>query len=97
MAEAIAFNTVNLQGKITNVRTWEKKFYTQIITPAPDPYSKPSSFEIASDAQFGTPGQEVKITCALSGFINEFQYNDKQNPAIKHTGYKAQCYLTHIK
>lgn len=99
MAEpsSLAFNNVHLQGKITNVRNYENKFYTQLITPAADSYSKPSSFEVSSTSQIGTIGQEVKMLCSLSGYISTFQYPDKGNPAIKHTGFKSQCYLTLIK
>lgn len=59
---------VLVAGKITRVRRHEKFFYTTIICPAKDAYSRPSVVEIRSKARFGDMDEETKVTAELGGY-----------------------------
>ena len=50
---------VLVRGRIDAVRRHDKTIYTRIITPAPDPYSRPQTVEIRSKQRLGQPGDEV--------------------------------------
>lgn len=59
---------VLVAGKITRIRRHEKFFYTTIICPAKDAYSRPSVVEIRSKARFGEADEEVKVQTELGGY-----------------------------
>lgn len=72
---------VVIAGKITRVRRHEQFFYTTIICPAKDAYSRPSIVEVRSKARFGEREEETKITAELGG------YEGKAYPVVdKETG-----------
>lgn len=51
---------------------------TTIDTPAPDLYSKPSSFLIFSKKRFASVGQEIpEVECVLSGYYTVEKWTDK--------------------
>lgn len=59
---------VSIVGKITRVRRYEQFFYTTIICPAKDEYSKPSIVEIRSKARFGDVDEKTNIKAELGGY-----------------------------
>lgn len=59
---------VLVAGKITRVRRHEKFFYTTVICPAKDAYSRPSVVEIRSKARFGDTEEECKVQAELGGY-----------------------------
>lgn len=59
---------VVIAGKITRVRRHEKFFYTTVICPAKDAYSRPSVVEIRSKARFGDTDEETKVNAELGGY-----------------------------
>lgn len=76
---APAFMQVNVKGRIDARRRHEKTTYTRVITPAPDPYSRPQTVEIRSKASLGQPGDEVIQLCQLGGYTRKaFRSTDKE-------------------
>lgn len=72
---------VVIAGKITRVRRHEQFFYTTIICPAKDQYSRPSIVELRSKARFGERDEETKVNAELGG------YEGKAYPVVdKETG-----------
>jgi len=55
-------------GKILRVRRHEKHFYTSIICPAADEFSRPSIVELRSEARFGDADEKVRVIGALGGY-----------------------------
>lgn len=72
---------VAIVGKVTRVRRHEQFFYTTIICPAKDAYSRPSIVEVRSKARFGERDEEIKCNAELGG------YEGKAYPVVdKETG-----------
>lgn len=55
-------------GKIVRVRRHEQFFYTTVICPAKDAYSRPSILEIRSKARFGERDEETKVMAEAGGY-----------------------------
>ena len=74
---------VFVRGRIDASRTHEKTRYTRIVTPAPDPYSRPQTVEIRSKSQLGAKGEEVTVLAQLGGFTRKpFRSTDKESGEI---------------
>lgn len=66
-------------GKVTRSRRFEQFFYTTVICPAPDPYSKPAVIEIRSKQRLGERDEEIRVTAELGGFEGRsYQVTDKE-------------------
>lgn len=59
---------VPIEGKVTRVRRYEGTFYTVIVCPAVDLYSRPQTVEVRSKARFADPEETVKVKARLGGF-----------------------------
>jgi hypothetical protein len=59
---------VAVVGKVVRVRRYEKFFYTTVICPAVDVYSRPSVVEIRSKARFADADEETRCTATLGGY-----------------------------
>lgn len=59
---------VQIVGKVLRVRRYEKFFYTTVICPAEDAYSRPQVVEIRSKARFADVDDESKALATLGGF-----------------------------
>ncbi|MGH1463547.1 MAG: hypothetical protein K6L74_07505 [Neptuniibacter sp.] len=81
--------TMLFQGKITQARQYQGKHYTRVVTPAPDQYSQPSSFEIRSSNLMGHIGQEVSGYLTMSGYVRERPYTDKNTGEMKTASDKV--------
>lgn len=69
---------VLVRGRIDAVRRHDKITYTRIITPAPDPYSRPQTVEVRSRQRLGQPGDEVDQLATLGGYARRpFPSTDK--------------------
>lgn len=69
---------VLVRGRIDASRTHEKTRYTRIVTPAPDPYSRPQTVEVRSRGQLGAKGEEVTVLAQLGGYTRKpFRSTDK--------------------
>lgn len=78
-AAAIQPMQVLVRGRLEKSRTYEGKRYSQIITPAPDAYSRPQIVEVRSKARLGDVGEEISVTCVLGGFSRKpYKVTDKQ-------------------
>ena len=74
---------VMIRGRIDASRTHEKTRYTRIVTPAPDPYSRPQTVEIRSKSQLGAKGEEVTVLAQLGGFTRKaFRSTDKDTGEV---------------
>ena len=74
---------VMVRGRIDASRTHEKTRYTRIVTPAPDPYSRPQTVEIRSKSQLGAKGEEVTVLAQLGGFTRKpFRSTDKETGEV---------------
>lgn len=59
---------VLIMGKVLRVRRYEKFFYTTIICPAEDAYSRPQVVEVRSKARFTDIDEEARAVALLGGF-----------------------------
>ncbi len=61
---------VSVTGKFIRARSYDGQFYSTIICPAKDAYSRPSVVEIRSKYRLSAqPDEEIKnLLCELSGF-----------------------------
>lgn len=55
-------------GKVTRARRYEKFWYTTIICPAKDEYSRPSVVEIRSKARFADAEEKVNVHATVGGY-----------------------------
>lgn len=70
---------VVVRGRIDASRSHDKTRYTRIVTPAPDPYSRPQTIEIRSKSQLGQRGEEVTVMAQLGGYTRKpFRSTDKE-------------------
>lgn len=70
---------VLVAGKVTRVRRHEKFFYTTVICPAKDEYSRPSVVEIRSKARFADVEETTKVTAELGGYEGKaYQVTDRE-------------------
>lgn len=76
---------VFIAGKVTRVRRHEKFFYTTIICPAKDEYSRPSVVEIRSKARFAEIDETTKVTAELGGYEGKsYQVTDRETGERKN-------------
>lgn len=69
---------VQLAGRIqsvrrTNSQASDKTTETVLILPAADAYSSPSTIAVLSSAPLGTTGEDVRITCRVSGYARRWE------------------------
>lgn len=70
---------VTIKGRIDASRRHEKTTYTRIVTPAPDPYSRPQTVEIRSKQRLGQAGDEITVQAQLGGYTRKpFRSTDKE-------------------
>jgi hypothetical protein len=78
-AAAVQPMQVQVRGRLEKSRLYEGKRYSQIITPAPDAYSRPQIVEVRSKGRLGDIGEEVSVSCVLGGFSRKpYKVTDKQ-------------------
>lgn len=63
---------VRIVGRVDFVKQGTSKgkpsFLTLVKTPAPDPFTSPSTVEVRSAARLGSVGEEVEIFANLKGY-----------------------------
>lgn len=72
-------------GKIVRVRRYQaQQWFTTIITPAADVYSRPAVVQVRSKSRLGDPDQEVRLTCKLGGYERRsFRMTDRETGEIQ--------------
>lgn len=65
---ALKPGVVAIVGKVTRVRRYEKFYYTTVICPAKDEYSKPSIIEIRSNSRFADSEEKVSCQAEIGGY-----------------------------
>ena len=74
---------VVVSGRIEVSKTFDGKRYTQVLTPAPDAYSRPQLVEIRSKSKLGDKGEEVSAQCILGGFQRKpYEVKDKNTGEV---------------
>jgi hypothetical protein len=69
-----------IKGKIDARRRYESTFFTRVLTPAPDAYSRPQTVEIRSKAKLGETGEEITAVCVLGGYTRKpYRVTDKDS------------------
>lgn len=82
-AQKMRVMQVTIRGRIDASRVHDKTRYTRIVTPAPDPYSRPQTVEVRSKAQLGAKGEEVTVMAQLGGFTRKpFRSTDKETGEV---------------
>lgn len=70
---------VTIKGRIDAARRHDKTTYTRIVTPAPDPYSRPQTVEVRSRQRLGQTGDEITVQAQLGGYTRKpFRSTDKE-------------------
>jgi len=81
-AKAVPMQVI-IKGRIEAVRRWEQTRYTRIVTPAPDPYSRPQVVEVRSKEQLGQKGDEITVVALLGGFTRKpYKSVDKESGEV---------------
>lgn len=74
------FMEVTIKGKIEVSRRHESKYYTRMVTPAPDAYSRPQVVEIRSNQKLGQRDDEITVDCKLGGYTRKaYRATDKDS------------------
>lgn len=74
---------VFILGKVDARRKFDANWYTRIITPAPDAYSRPSAVEIRSKQKLGEVGEEIRVQAKLGGYTRKpYKSVDKDSGEI---------------
>lgn len=74
---------VLIRGRVEATRRFDKTRYTRIVTPAPDPYSRPQTVEIRSKASIGQAGDEITVLAMLGGYSRKpFRATDKETGEV---------------
>ncbi|EER61082.1 hypothetical protein AcdelDRAFT_1339 [Acidovorax delafieldii 2AN] len=77
-ARTPAFMQVTIKGRVDARRRHDKTTYTRIVTPAPDPYSRPQTVEVRSKGALGQVGDEIVVQALLGGYTRKpFRSMDK--------------------
>lgn len=87
--------TFVLRGRIDHIQLHEGKYFHVVTTPAPDAYSKPSRYKLASSQQLGNEGSEITVQVTVSGSVFEKQYRDKQS-GIQKIYHEANVYMNAV-
>ena len=66
-------NQIIVEGKINQTEMHKQKHYTEVILPAADAFSHPSTVKVVSTAPLGNVGQSITVECTLRGFVRTFQ------------------------
>jgi len=87
-APSLKVNQIVIQGRIEHISKYNDKIEHIVITPAPDPYSKPSLMLVKSNSRLGGVGDEVKVFCVFHGWANNYK-NDDGEPVKGVKGFFA--------
>lgn len=69
--------TFTMKARIDSSDVHKGKTFTLVTVPAPDGFSHPSRFKVASTQALGSPGQIIDLTVSVNGMIREKNYRDK--------------------
>lgn len=89
----INFGEVMFRGKVIRVTRYENLFYTQMICPAPDHYSKPQIVEIRSKSGFADLDQEVDVKAKLGGYHGKTYKSTNKDTGVVKTVYPVNLTL----
>ena len=74
---------VLIRGRVEAVRRFDKTRYTRIVTPAPDPYSRPQTVEVRGKQPLGQVGDEITVHAVLGGYARKpFRTTDKETGEV---------------
>lgn len=86
-------------GKVTERRkTKDGKAKLLIVSPAPDPYSHPTVFEVSADTPFANVDDLVEVTARMSTFGKSYDRRDEFGAVTKERAYIFfMNYVSHKK
>lgn len=68
----------SVRGKIVGVRRYDGTFFSSLMLPAADEFSRPQVLEIRSDRRLGDKDEVVDVTVRLAGFYGRrFKVTDR--------------------
>lgn len=83
LSSAARFMEVTIRGKVEASRRHASKYYTRLITPAEDAYTRPQIVEVRSGAKLGNRDDEITVSCKLGGYTKKaFRATDKETGEI---------------
>lgn len=87
---------VRIVGKITRKRRHERQYYTTVIMPAKDEYSRPSTVEIRSSAPLGELDDRIDVRCELGGYEGKsYRVTDRETGEARQV-FPVNMYLDHL-
>ena len=73
-------NHVLITGRIDTVRSFElqgrRTFEHRVILPAVDQFTQPSYVMVQAPLKLGSPADDIKVICQVSGFRDRFKTKD---------------------
>ena len=91
---------VHLTGRVQSVRHTashqaDRSTETLLVIPAPDTYTSPGTVAVLSASPFGQNGQDVNITCRVTGFPRRWDSKDSQGyPQTVHSANNQLVFLS---
>lgn len=75
---------VFIMGKVVRTRRYEQHWYTTIICPAADAYSRPSVVEVRSKSKFAERDEETKCNAILGGYEGKsYKATDRESGEMR--------------
>lgn len=72
-----------IRGRVEGSRRYDNAYFTRVLTPAVDAYSRPQLLELRSPRQVGSKGEEVTVRARLGGFARKaFRATDKDTGEV---------------
>jgi len=72
-----------VHGRVESTKLREKIWYSILVTPAEDSYSRPQNVEIRSKNKIGSQGEEITQLCKLIGFKRKpYTFTDKSTGEV---------------
>lgn len=72
-----------VQGRIESTKRRENVWYSALVTPAEDVYSRPQYVEIKSKNKLGQTGDEITQLCKIGGYKRKpFSFTDKSTGEV---------------
>lgn len=75
--------TMAITGRVDSSRFVDKKYYTILMTPAADQFSRPQQFQVRSDSKLGEVGEIINGTVVASGSVFRKPYTDEKTGESK--------------
>lgn len=72
-----------IAGRCLAVRKVNDTFLHLVAMPAADPYSHPSTVEVAADSRLAEKDGDFKAMCRITGFARQYKATDKDTGEVR--------------